>query len=359
MNAIIGFTNLLEKYSDDPKRRKDYIRKIKTSSEFLLSLINNVLEMSRIESGKTVLDESVWSVEQFNDSIYSIFDEQMKSKGIEFIREINVEHEYVYCDSTRLREVFHNILSNAYKYTPEGGKISMVLNELPSDKEGFAVFQTEITDTGIGMSKEYLPHLFEEFSREKTSTESKVGGTGLGMTIVRHLVDMMDGRIEVESEPGKGTKFVVTLSHRIAEKEKIYLENPADTQPDEFKGKRILLAEDNELNVEIATDFLEEAGFEVYHAADGQICVQMMEEAEAGYYQLILMDIQMPNMNGYEAARAIRKVSDAKKAGIPMIAMTANAFEEDKRAALEAGMNGHLAKPINVNEMMRAIRELL
>ncbi|MDD6036005.1 MAG: transporter substrate-binding domain-containing protein, partial [Lachnospiraceae bacterium] len=298
MNAILGFTDLLEKHSEDPGRRSDYIKKIKSSGEFLLSLINNVLEMSRIESGKADLNEMPWSVEGFNDSIYSIFDEQMKAKGIEFIREIYVEHEYVYCDTLKLRELFHNILSNAYKYTPEGGKIRMVVREFPSDREGYAMFQTEISDTGIGISQEYLPHLFEEFSREHTTTESKVKGTGLGMAIVKRLVEIMDGQIEVESELGKGTKFTVSLPHRIADKSVFLTEAAKDVRSDEFNGKRILLAEDNDLNAEIAMELLKDAGFEIERAEDGAVCVDLLKHAESGYYDLILMDIQMPNMNG-------------------------------------------------------------
>lgn len=359
MNAILGFTELVEKHGEDPVRRSDYIGKIKSSGEFLLSLINNVLEMSRIESGKADLNEMPWSVEGFNDSIYSIFDEQMKAKGIEFIREIYVEHEYVYCDTLKLRELFLNILSNAYKYTPEGGKIRMVVRELPSDREGCAVLRTEISDTGIGISQEYLPHLFEEFSREHTTTESKIKGTGLGMAIVKRLVELMDGQIEVESELGKGTKFTVTIPHRIADKSVFLKEVATDVRLDEFSGKRILLAEDNDLNAEIAMELLKDAGFEIERAQDGTVCVDLLEQAEGGYYDLILMDIQMPNMNGYDATRTIRSFKDPEKANIPILAMTANAFEEDKREAYRCGMNGHLAKPINVRELMKELANIL
>ena len=359
MNAILGFTDLLEKHSEDPVRRSDYIGKIKSSGEFLLSLINNVLEMSRIESGKVDLNEMPWSVEGFNDSLYSIFDEQMKAKGIEFIREIYVEHEYVYCDTLKLRELFHNILSNAYKYTPEGGKIRMVVREFPSDREGYAMFRTEISDTGIGISQEYLPHLFEEFSREHTTTESKVKGTGLGMAIVKRLVEMMDGQIEVESELGKGTKFTVSLPHRIADKSVFFKEAAKDVRSDEFSGKRILLAEDNDLNAEIAMELLQDAGFEIERAEDGAVCVDLLEQAKVGYYDLILMDIQMPNMNGYDATRIIRALPDSGKANIPILAMTANAFDEDKREAYRCGMNGHIAKPIDIQVLMNTLTGIL
>ena len=361
MNAIIGFTELLEKHLDDKELAKSYIKKIQTANDFLLSLINNVLEMARIESGKTTLDETYWDAYAFNDTLYSLFDSQMKEKGITFTRTNRVQHPDVICDETKLREIFLNILSNALKYTPSGGKVTMNLTEIPSDMQGYAMYQTVIEDTGIGMSEEFLPHLFEEFTRERSSTESKLNGTGLGMPIVKKLVDLMQGTIEVESKVGKGTKITVTLPHRIAQ--------DGDTQRviekgkgyDEtcFQGKRILLAEDNALNAEIAITILEEAGFEVEHAEDGIICVDMMEKADAGYYDLILMDIQMPNMDGYKATKTIRKFSDPIKAGITIVAMTANAFEEDKKNAYEAGMNWHIAKPIKVDALMSALTEIL
>ncbi len=361
MNAIIGFTELLEKHLDDQELSRSYIKKIQTSNDFLLSLINNVLEMARIESGKTTLDESCWNAYTFNDSLFSLFDSQMQEKGIRFTRSSQVEHADVICDETKLREVFLNILSNALKYTPAGGTVSMRLTEIPSDRPGYAVYQTVIEDNGIGMSEEFLPHLFEEFTRERSSTESRVGGTGLGMPIVKKLVDLMQGTIEVESEIGRGTKITVTLPHRIAinRDPAQNIENSHAYDAECFKGKRILLAEDNELNAEIAITILEEAGFLVEHAADGVICVDMMEKADAGYYDLILMDIQMPNMDGYKATKTIRQFSDKKKADIAIVAMTANAFEEDKKDAYQAGMNWHIAKPIIVEELMSALAEIL
>ena len=361
MNAIIGFTDLLEKHLDNKELAQSYIKKIQTSNDFLLSLINNVLEMARIESGKTTLDESYWDVYEFSDTLFSLFDSQMKKKGIEFTRTNKVEHQDVICDETKLREIFLNILSNALKYTPSGGKVSMDLTEIPSDRPGYAIYQTVIEDTGIGMSEEFLPHLFEEFTRERSSTESKLNGTGLGMPIVKKLVALMQGTIEVESKVGKGTKITVTLPHRIAQDEdsQKIIEKVEGYDVNQFKGKRILLAEDNELNAEIAITILEEAGFMVEHAEDGIICVDMMEKAEAGYYDLILMDIQMPNMDGYKATKTIRKLSDEKKAGITIVAMTANAFDEDKRNAYEAGMNWHISKPIKIDELMSALTEIL
>ena len=316
--------------------------------------------MARIESGKTTLDETYWDAHAFNDTLFSLFDSQMKEKGIEFTRSNRVIHKDVLCDETKLREIFLNILSNALKYTPSGGKVTMNLTEIPSDRPGYAMYQTVIEDSGIGMSEEFLPHLFDEFTRERSSTETRLNGTGLGMPIVKKLVELMEGTIKVESMVGRGTRITVTLPHRIAqeadaqsyEKAKAYDENC-------FKGKRILLAEDNELNAEIAITILEEAGFVVEHAEDGIICVDMMEKAEADYYDLILMDIQMPNMDGYKATQTIRKLSDPKKANITIVAMTANAFDEDKKNAYKAGMNWHIAKPIKIDELMSALTEIL
>ena len=361
MNAIIGFTELLEKHLDDKELALSYVKKIQTSNDFLLSLINNVLEMARIESGKATLDETYCDARAFNDNLFSMFDSQMKEKGIEFTRENNVLHPDVLCDETKLREVFLNILSNALKYTPSGGKVAMNLTEMPSDRPGYALYQTVIEDTGIGMSEDFLPHLFEEFTRERSSTETRINGTGLGMPIVKKLVDLMEGTIEVESKVGRGTRITVTLPHRIAQEAdtQSYIEKAQGYDENCFKGKRILLAEDNELNAEIAITILEEAGFVVEHAEDGIICVDMMEKAEAGYYDLILMDIQMPNMDGYKATKTIRKLSDPQKAGITIVAMTANAFDEDKKNAYNAGMNWHIAKPIRVEELMSALTEIL
>lgn len=361
MNAIIGFTELLDKHLDDKELARSYIKKIQSSNEFLLSLINNVLEMARIESGKTTFDESNWDAKEFNDTLFSLFDTQMAEKGIEFTRTIDVEHTEVLCDATKLREVFLNILSNALKYTPSGGKVEMRLTEVPSDRPGYAMYRTEIEDTGIGISEEFIPHMFDEFSRERSSTESRVNGTGLGMAIVKKLVDFMGGTIAVESTIGKGSKFTVTLPHKIVESsEALHETEQASTYDMEcFRGKRILLAEDNELNAEIAITILEESGFTVEHAADGVVCVDMLEKAESGYYDLILMDIQMPNMDGYKATQTIRLFPDKRKAETPILAMTANAFEEDKREAFRCGMNGHIAKPINVRELMKELANIL
>ena len=354
MNAIMGFRDLLEKNQDDPERRASYLRKIEDASNVLLSRINNVLEMARIEKGTVVIEETAWSADQFADIIYSIFSDMMEKKGLKFTYEVNVEHQFFYCDPTKLREVFINILSNAYKYTPKG-EVRMLMEELPSDKEGWVCYQTTISDTGLGMSEEFLPHLFEEFSRENNTTDAKIEGTGLGMPIVKRLVDLMNGTIEVHSKKGEGTSFIITLPHRIADRSSLVEHTGVVIDPKLFEGKRILLAEDNDLNAEIAIEILGEKGFIIERAEDGRICCDMLASAPAHYYDLILMDIQMPDMNGYEATRFIRKMDDREKASIPILAMTANAFEEDKRNAIQAGMNGHLSKPIDVQALIKTL----
>ena len=360
MNAILGFADLIEKHLDDKDKCKMYLQKLKSSSSFLLSLINNVLDMARIESGQTEIVESVWNVNNFVSDLVSVFESSIKEKNLKFIKFMDIKHENVYCDATRLRQIYLNIISNAVKYTPNGGEIKLIIKEIECDKEGYARFQTVVSDTGIGMSKEFLPHIFEEFSREKTTTESRVVGTGLGMPIVKTLVTLMHGTIEVESEQGVGTKFTVTLDHRIARKEEIKVEEEEIKDKDivSYKGKRILLAEDNELNTEIAVTILEEAGFIVEHAENGQVCVDMIKNAKIGYYDLVLMDIQMPVMDGYKATETIRAINNPR-CDIPIIAMTANAFDEDKRKAYVIGMDGHIAKPINIPQLLETISKVL
>lgn len=360
MNAILGFADLIEKHLDDKDKCKMYLQKLKSSSSFLLSLINNVLDMARIESGQTEIVESVWNVNNFVSDLVSVFESAIKEKNLKFIKFMDIKHENVYCDATRLRQIYLNIISNAVKYTPNGGEIKLIIKEIESGKEGYARFQTVVSDTGIGMSKEFLPHIFEEFSREKTTTESRVVGTGLGMPIVKTLVTLMHGTIEVESEQGVGTKFTVTLDHRIARKEEIKVEEEEIKDKDivSYKGKRILLAEDNELNTEIAVTILEEAGFIVEHAENGQVCVDMIKNAKIGYYDLVLMDIQMPVMDGYKATETIRAINNPR-CDIPIIAMTANAFDEDKRKAYVIGMDGHIAKPINIPQLLETISKVL
>lgn len=358
MNAIIGFRDLLEKNQEEAEKRANYLQKIEQSSKVLLSIINNVLEMARIEKGAMELDETVWSAEQMNDTMYSVFSDMMEQKGLTFTRQINVQHHYVFCDASKTREIFINIISNAFKYTNPGGKIHMQLDEIPSEREGYAIYRTSISDTGIGISEEFLPKIFEEFSRESNTTDSKIEGTGLGMPIVKRLVDFLGGTIEVKSKLGEGSTFTVTLPHRIAEKS--MLTTPESVSHDtNFAGKRILLAEDNELNAEIAEAVLSEMGFEVERVADGQECLDQILKVDSDYYDIIIMDIQMPRMNGYEATKAIRALSDKAKSQIKILAMTANAFEEDKREAMSAGMNGHIAKPINIPELTKVLSGIL
>ena len=360
MNAIIGFTDLLKKHLDDRELARDYIGKIETANEFLLSLINNVPEMARIESGKVTLDETACNVHEVWASFSALFDAQMQEKGITFISDIRIAHPNVFVDKTKIREILLNIVSNAVKYTPAGGMISMSMTELPSERPGIAVYQSVIEDSEIGMSAEFLPHILEEFTRERTSTESRVAGTGLGMPIVKKIVDLMQGTIAVESELGKGTRFTLTLPHRIADATDDGLNGElSEYSLEDFAGKRILLAEDNELNAEIAMTILKEEGLLVDCAADGVICVDMIERAAPDFYDLVLMDIQMPNMDGYKTTQLIRRLSDQRKANVPIIAMTANAFEEDRKMAFAVGMNGHIAKPIQPEILKNTLGRLL
>ncbi len=357
MNAVIGFSNLMEKNQDNPERLKDYISKIQDAGKVLLSIINNVLEMARIEKGSVEVDETAVCVEQFMETINSVFTESMREKNIEFTCEMNLVHKYVFGDILKIREVFLNLISNAYKYTESGGRVSVTMEELECDKPGCTIIKTTISDTGIGMDEDFVPHLFEEFTREKGSVGNKIEGTGLGMPIVKRLLDFMDGSIEVYSKKGKGSTFVVTIPHRIADKSDIVEPIVVEVSQDDLKGKRILVAEDNDLNYEIAEEILKDAGFIISRAEDGQVCVDKLLESPEEY-DLVLMDIQMPNLNGYEATKKIRGLENSKASSIPIVAMTANAFEEDKKAAFEAGMNGHISKPIVVPALMQTLKEV-
>ena len=359
MNAIIGFTDLLGENLGDEKKARDYIGKIKSSSDYLLSLINNVLEMARIESGRSDLDERDISVEKSLDAVYWIFEAQMKEKHIDFIWDVNVKHNNIKCDVVKLKEILMNIINNAYKYSLPGDSVAVRIEEIPCDRDGYARIQTTVKDTGIGMSEEFLEHIFEDFTRAQTSTESGQFGTGLGMAIVKKIVDLMGGTIDVQSKQGVGTTFTVTLEHKIAE---IAVENREvvkSTEDYSFRGKRILLVEDNDLNAEIAQTILAGTGMTVDRACDGIQCVDVLKGSEPGYYDMVLMDIQMPNMDGYEATRIIRQFEDKRLSGIPIIAMTANAFAEDRKQAFDAGMNGHIAKPINAEDLKMTLAGIL
>ena len=361
MNAIIGFSDLLEKHLDDKEKVHDYIKKIQLSGSFLLSLINYVLEMARIESGKATLRTEVGDAQELLGALNAVFEPAVEKKRLKYNCTLDVEHRFIICDVTKVREIVLNIISNSVKYTPEGGSVTVQIKEIPWEKEGWTAYRILVEDTGIGMGAEYLPHIFEEFTRERTSTESKVVGAGLGLPIVKALIDLMGGTIQVESERGKGSKFEVILPFEIASEEEVkdsYVKK--EEKPyNRSKEKRILLTEDNELNAEIAITILEENGFKVERAEDGCKCVELFSEKPTGYYSTILMDIQMPNMDGYTASRKIRGMEREDAKAIPIIALTANAFDEDRNKAFAAGMNGHIAKPIDVGRMVRSIGALV
>lgn len=347
MNAILGYSQLMKKELTNPKL-VHYQEMIEQSSQLLLSIINNVLDMARVESGKMELDENYEVVGNITQLVCGAFAAEASKKNIELNIIVNVEHKHIIVDSTKMQEILSNLISNAIKYTPEGGKVLIDVQELPYNKEGYTLIQTKVSDTGIGMSEEFLPSLFELFTRERNTTLSKIPGTGLGMAIVNNLVDLMNGSIEVESELGKGSTFTITIPHKIANKDYTNRNIESSNEFDiDFKGKRILLAEDNELNAEITTTILSEMGFEVKAVEDGILCVNEMQHQPANTYDLILMDIQMPNMDGYKATDCIRHLSQLEKANIPIIAMSANAFEEDKKKAFDVKMNDYITKPID------------
>lgn len=361
MNVILGYNQLMKSQLTEPKQF-DYHKKIEQSGKLLLSIINNVLDMARIESGKMKVDENYEVVGEIIDEIISTFSSKAKEKEIHLSGSMQVTHRNILCDGTKIREIYVNLVSNAIKYTPRGGNVTITVEELPCEKEGYIKIKGEVEDTGIGMSKEYLPTLFEPFSREHNTTIGKVGGTGLGMSVVKRMIDLMGGSIEVKSELGKGTVFTFTLMHKIADEKyyskKIETADVSDTG-ENLHGKHVLLAEDNDLNAEIAIAVLEEIGLIIERVEDGIQCVNRIEQMPSGTYDLILMDIQMPNMDGYKATQCIRRLDDKKKSEIPIIAMTANAFEEDKKMAFDAGMNGHIAKPIDIEKLEEVILSVL
>ena len=356
MNAVLGYAQLMK---DELKGKgmpetSEHLEKLQQSGNLLLSIINNVLDMARIESGRMEIDESYTQIEDIRQDLFEIFDDEAKKKNIAFNYTMNVEHDHVLTDTTKVKEIFVNILSNAIKYTPAGGSVMVNVDELPCNEPGYMIVRTSISDTGIGMSQEYLTKIFDAFTREQNTTKSKIAGTGLGMSIVKKYVELLGGTIDVESELGKGSTFTVTLKHKIAD-ESCYAKKHVEelgTGSEILNGRHILLAEDNDLNAEIAETILERAGLKIERVEDGVQCVDRIAKMPVGTYDMILMDIQMPKMDGYKATQEIRHLPDKDKACIPIIAMTASAFEEDKREAIAAGMNGHIAKPIDVDELM-------
>ena len=358
MNAIIGFTALAQTHIDDRDQVEDYLKKISVSSQHLLSLINDVLDMSRIENGKVTLETKPVHLPELVEDIGDAIQVGADKKHISFtVDTAGMKNEDVIADPLRLEQILINVLANAVKFTPDGGQISLRIVQKDTASAGFADFEFHIKDNGIGMSEEFQKHIFEQFARERTSTVSKIQGTGLGLAITKSLVDMMGGRITVESEPGRGSEFTISLRFPVGEAKAGQM-IPVSKASD-FTGKKLLVVEDNELNLEIASTLLEEAGFEVDTAGNGKIAVEKVEAASAGRYDLILMDVQMPEMDGYEATRRIRALPDKKKAAIPIVAMTANAFEEDQKNALNVGMNGHIAKPLDIQKLFQVLSELL
>jgi CheY-like chemotaxis protein len=366
MNAIIGYTTMAEKHIDNPESVKDYLKKISQSSAHLLSLINDVLDMSRIESGKVNINEKEENLLEIVQGLRDIVQADVNSKQLDFcVDSVGLVDEDVYCDKLRLNQVLLNIISNAIKYTPSGGSISLCITQQKTTDD-YGTYEFRVKDNGIGMSEEFLKTIFVPFTRANTSTVSGIQGTGLGMAITKNIVDMMGGTITCQSVENQGSEFIVTLDLRIPKQHK---ETPK-CEPDneqvkvegkeiDLSGKRLLLVEDNEFNREIAADILGETGMDIEEAEDGSIAVDKLLEKGAGYYDLVLMDIQMPIMDGYTAARTIRAFEDPKLANIPIIALSANAFEEDKQKSLAAGMNGHIAKPIDIEELMRLLLYLL
>lgn len=358
MNAIIGYAELMEAHWGEKEVTTNYLQKLKGASQFLLALIGNVLEIARIESGKETLTEAPWNLMKLEETLDILLDGEISRKQLTVNRNVNIRHANVYCDALKIREIIMNLLSNAVKYTSEGGKIVLDIEEKPSARDGFMTLQIRVSDNGIGISKEYVPYIFDAFTRERSSSESGIIGTGLGLRIVKSFVDLMNGDISVKSEPGKGTCFTVEISCRKIPEEE--LQQQMEEQPENVSlaGRRLLLAEDNGLNAEIAMTILQDADAEVELAANGKIAVDKLKDVPVGYYDAILMDIQMPNMNGYEATKAIRKLTD-ERAKMPIIAMTANAFEEDRQAALAAGMDDYVAKPVEISELFRTIMKHL
>lgn len=357
MNAIIGFSGLLEKNLQNEEKAKEYLGKICSSGNLLMTIINQILEIARIESGTIALQLKAEDINAVFHTVNTVFEEDIRKKNLQYSADLDVYHTFIFCDRVKLQEIMLNIISNAIKYTSDGHAVHVKIYEKDSENPRKARFIFTCEDTGIGMSEEYLPHIFEEFSREHTTTENKVAGTGLGLPIVKSMIELMGGSIQVESTQGVGTKFTVDISFDMASESDVYRDQISE-QPDvleKLEGKRILLAEDNDLNAEIAIELLAEQKIITDRAEDGAECLDKLEKADSGYYDMILMDIQMPVMDGYDAAARIRRMKDEKKASIPIIAMTANAFAEDRQKAISMGMNDHVAKPIDMNVLLPVI----
>jgi len=363
MNAIIGYTNMLEKQKDNPEKFHNYLKNIRSASKHLLGIINEVLEMSRIESGKLELNPvEPWSISEFTDNICALFEEDLKKKNLTLSTSIDIKDDYFYCDITKFQDIFINIISNSVKYTDVNGNIILAITQTHRDDGNceLASYKIEVIDNGIGISKDFLPHIFESFSREKTTTASKVFGTGLGMGITKRYVDLMNGKIYIDSEPGKGTATTVELTFKKVKKEKEDIQTLEEENVEErIRGKRILLVEDNNFNAEIAMEILKEFDVDVVRAENGQICIDKINQAPSDYYHLILMDIQMPVMDGYEATKQIRRMADPVKSEIPIIAITANVFSTDKQNAFDAGMNDFIGKPFKISTLEQTLAKWL